>query len=582
MLKSLPAVLAFSCQRFRCDKTTNWQRSKVTDKSAFPLVLDMAPFIEGSSGSADVEGGTDQEEEYLERQRAKMTWIGDAQLGAEAIAAALIARHGEGVQLGSITDHEVSSLLGERVSPEQASALRSLRGHSGVPLSPAPSPSPSSSPSPSPHAAPSCQYELFAVINHRGTAHSGHYFAYIRDCEGEGKWSLPADLDAPPPKTAPGGGLDFLSEDPLVSGYLKTPRGYVVNAEYPHGLILTALQKQGKAEATNTGHKLSLRTDQIFEFIKRTHAADSRNSNVGLLLDSKKGAITDTAKLHPEFFAVTGSTIATNGALVEVLDPRDYALRVADSKRRLAAWTPAVIPSPAPAPAPASAATVAATDSDAAIAASLAPDGGGDWSYAGSGLVPLGSGLVSGEGDDEWGEAKGRGKNKKGKNRSTGGAGPIPGGEAKVSTAGLVSGSGVSAAAKMLAHEVAGKYFGNFFEFDDSNVTPMPLANLEKAFEGRDSAYLLVYRRVGVTVEAPTPNPTPTPIPTHTHTRTRTPTPTPNPKPTPSPRPRPRPRPTPPAFWADLVERDNERIHAERRNFDRKKHSVSVSYKGCF
>ena len=31
-------------------------------------------------------------------------------------------------------------------------------------------------------------YELFGVLIHRGTAHSGHYFAYIRDTLGEGDW----------------------------------------------------------------------------------------------------------------------------------------------------------------------------------------------------------------------------------------------------------------------------------------------------------------------------------------------------------------------------------------------------------
>lgn len=32
-------------------------------------------------------------------------------------------------------------------------------------------------------------YQLFSIIMHRGTAYSGHYFAYIRDHLGEGNWS---------------------------------------------------------------------------------------------------------------------------------------------------------------------------------------------------------------------------------------------------------------------------------------------------------------------------------------------------------------------------------------------------------
>jgi len=33
-------------------------------------------------------------------------------------------------------------------------------------------------------------YELFTIVVHRGTANSGHYFAYIRDILNEGNWDL--------------------------------------------------------------------------------------------------------------------------------------------------------------------------------------------------------------------------------------------------------------------------------------------------------------------------------------------------------------------------------------------------------
>ena len=39
-------------------------------------------------------------------------------------------------------------------------------------------------------------YELFAIIMHRGTAHSGHYFAYIKDYQGEGSWCGPGHLES--------------------------------------------------------------------------------------------------------------------------------------------------------------------------------------------------------------------------------------------------------------------------------------------------------------------------------------------------------------------------------------------------
>ena len=37
-------------------------------------------------------------------------------------------------------------------------------------------------------ASPIDDYELFAVIIHRGTAHQGHYHTYIHDLQNLGKW----------------------------------------------------------------------------------------------------------------------------------------------------------------------------------------------------------------------------------------------------------------------------------------------------------------------------------------------------------------------------------------------------------
>lgn len=40
------------------------------------------------------------------------------------------------------------------------------------------------------------------------------------------------------------------------------------------------------------------------------------------------------------------------------------------------------------------------------------------------------------------------------------------------------------------------KFHGSYFEFNDSIITPMTIRDISKAFEGRDSAYILVYRRI--------------------------------------------------------------------------------------
>ena len=49
----------------------------------------------------------------------------------------------------------------------------------------------------------------------------------------------------------------------------------------------------------------------------------------------------------------------------------------------------------------------------------------------------------------------------------------------------------ISAIADALSREV----FGSFFEFNDSEVKPMSLADVRLAFEGKDCAYLVVYRQ---------------------------------------------------------------------------------------
>jgi ubiquitin carboxyl-terminal hydrolase 40 len=32
------------------------------------------------------------------------------------------------------------------------------------------------------------EYELYGIVIHRGSAHGGHYFAYVRDVLGESSW----------------------------------------------------------------------------------------------------------------------------------------------------------------------------------------------------------------------------------------------------------------------------------------------------------------------------------------------------------------------------------------------------------
>lgn len=113
------------------------------------------------------------------------------------------------------------------------------------------------------------RYELFAVINHRGTAHSGHYFAYIRDCLGEGTWTDRAEAethsDAKQGTKDAAAAAPPAGPDPLATGKLKTPRGYCLDGDSRAGVVYRAVQEGGKAEA---GGAKSLRTDQVLANIK--------------------------------------------------------------------------------------------------------------------------------------------------------------------------------------------------------------------------------------------------------------------------------------------------------------------------
>jgi ubiquitin carboxyl-terminal hydrolase 40 len=42
-------------------------------------------------------------------------------------------------------------------------------------------------------------YELFAVVIHKGTCYSGHYYGYIKDIDQIGTWIRPSP--PPPPST---------------------------------------------------------------------------------------------------------------------------------------------------------------------------------------------------------------------------------------------------------------------------------------------------------------------------------------------------------------------------------------------
>lgn len=149
VIQKLPPILTMSCQRFDIDRNT-WQRVKVTTKCEFPLVVDMSHFCESSEPISQL---PDIEAEKVRRLTRNMVIMDDAYSAAVEESQRVIAERGSGVTIADI--------------PQSVEAVRrrlTLTGNADY------------------------HYELFAVVIHQGTAHSGHYSAYIRDVQGEGRW----------------------------------------------------------------------------------------------------------------------------------------------------------------------------------------------------------------------------------------------------------------------------------------------------------------------------------------------------------------------------------------------------------
>jgi hypothetical protein len=132
----------------------------------------MSPFVEGRDenviNSFPVSDDPIEEAERHQSLRQSMIWMKDVYECAKNEAKRLKSEYGESVPaeqiIQSLTDEEYCQ-LSDAIMPwshDEKDPSKSLR------------------------------YHLFAVIMHHGTAYSGHYSAYIRDCMSEGNWTPPS------------------------------------------------------------------------------------------------------------------------------------------------------------------------------------------------------------------------------------------------------------------------------------------------------------------------------------------------------------------------------------------------------
>ncbi|RYH28758.1 hypothetical protein EON65_11025 [archaeon] len=162
-IKHLPPVLTFSCSRFRIDASTQWQRVKLTSRCAYPLVLDMGEWARGDGKGESMMQGEGRGEEAL---RQGMVWIHAVWKAAYKKAEECALKNG--ASLGDDNGYkregneENNTVDLQLWSEDEVAQFR--QAHLG-----------------NLDRSTTNQYLLHSMIIHRGSAYSGHYYAYILD-----------------------------------------------------------------------------------------------------------------------------------------------------------------------------------------------------------------------------------------------------------------------------------------------------------------------------------------------------------------------------------------------------------------
>lgn len=502
----IPRILTFSCSRFRIDKSTNWNRVKVTSKNEFPLIINMTAFMNRKDGINDAIDEAEAEKQMVEiLRREKMSWLRIASTKADEWAQKLVEKFGEkqpAQYLALLTDNEIASILREIIG-----------------------------------TSVDCAYEdklflLQAVIMHRGSAHSGHYFAYIRDSMAEGKWDIDSTSAA-----------FFSSSNDSVKGKKGSKKkssnvsieidGVCMTSDVVNGAARMLKSHEFFVEDTGDSHLIYIDETSpagiLVKLInqhssvkydtgsnnKRRHLSDSGISlhKLGVEFTSaqgrswselhheKCGPLTKFMKGLPQIFRVMKSKVllADNLVSLSAADYKEMTKKDAVQSSSSTTVDMEVVDEDM------------MCDSDEALARALQ-----DKEYDDVKIFDDSASTTAAADDAEWEEVSAtKKKDKKKRNNPNIPAKKVensskivnsPTTNKKLEDTELVKISVAkpelleipvkSLTMQKLAAYLLSLVFGNFFEFNDSLIRAMPLYGLEKAFEGPDSAYLLVYRAI--------------------------------------------------------------------------------------
>lgn len=464
VISKLPPLLIFSLNRFRIDKSTNWMREKVTAHSSFPLTVSFDSFVTGSENDENSQVCSpfiDESTEtgILNTLNSQACWLDDVHPIALEIATGLIARHGDGITLANLDQDERIDI--DRKIYNSA-AFRSEIDERGTKQF----------------------YELASVIMHRGSAFSGHYFAYIRDSFNEGKWEIDDSefedfsyCNMKSNLTKANTKVNTALNEGVVQYIKASDDCFIIDKSSPLGQTMSIVDDIALTDSSK-GDAKYFTTDKFNKTFKL---------NFGVTWSTKFrpscGTLVQFLDVHKELFDYQSHTkIYLKTSNISYIEPSSDLFEQEPIPMELSEYVTKA------------AAEVGEIDMNMLIDEEE--------------LEEIESAIKTADAVEGW-EVVPKGSSKSKKPKSSKPSTTTTASSSSSSThietttnttsdstsSGTSASAGNSIAQRKLANDILGFYFGRFYEFNDSVVKPMLLKDVGLAFEGRDSAYLLLYRK---------------------------------------------------------------------------------------
>jgi hypothetical protein len=512
------------------------------------------------------------DEDSLRREvRSRHVWIDQIYDAALNCATELISKHGSDFEYANISDCERSD-----VSVKVLATLSRSRSSTDPFMR-----------SSQPDTCPDW-YSLFAVIIHRGTAFTGHYFAYIRDvlgqsavfsaCDarlcgtivGQGNFVLPEESFSDPPKRVQAvtvGTSNETTEKETSICYLICRDAKVnavlpifVDGGSPLGLLVglfTVMTANESEHLDSSGRRTNRKSNtqrQESGSSALTMSVSTLNKQIKAntgetwnnLYKSQYGTLTEYMKSQTDIFALNGQLVTLSVAVerINVVTSEEFGAMLLSNAANPTAPTGAV--------------TTGEGMAGAEVPTFPNVSSLSDHEHPVSAPVGLADAA-------EWQTATSR-KNKR-ENKHQPSSEPITA-AVKDGRALLTAEDEVAATesaqrrgkVRKLAQQIISYHHGNFFEFNDSECKSLPFLGLNKAIEGANTAYLLVYRRVGndkrlgSTESAPARDVSMETVNSSAGVI----------------------KPSPPKYWMDKVASLNDELAQQRESFDQLTHAAFI------